>query len=160
MMKKTAYRALRRVLPLCLALALLLCVCVPARASSLSLQESTLYRLLSEDRAAYGLHALTLDPELCRMARIRCQDMLENNYCGHLSPTYGTVRDLLTRYGVAYQYATENVGRSRDVAHSNAAFLSSPAHRRNVLTTTYTRVGIGVSVMPGGFVYVCEIFAR
>ena len=160
MMKKPAYRALRRVLPLCLALALLLCACVPARASSLSSQESTLYRLLSEDRAAYGLYALTLDPELCRMARIRCQDMLENNYCGHLSPTYGTVRNLLTHHGVAYQYATENVGRSRDVAHSNAAFLSSPTHRRNVLTTTYTRVGVGVAVMPGGFVYVCEIFAR
>ena len=98
--------------------------------------------------------------DLCRMARIRTQDMMQNNYCGHVSPTYGTVRDLLNLHGIRYSYATENVGRSRSVRHSDAAFLSSPSHRRNVLTTTYTRVGIGVSVMPNGFVYVCEIFAR
>lgn len=155
----TRNHSLRRVF--CLLLAVLIsALSVPALAAGASSQEAQLYRLLSEDRAVRGLYALTLDEELCRMARLRTRDMLDNNYCGHVSPTYGTVRNLLDLYGVSYQYATENVGRSRDVAHSNAAFLSSPSHRRNVLTTTYTRVGIGVSVMPGGFVYVCEIFAR
>ena len=131
---------------------------VPALAATAD--EQALYALVAQDRANYGLNVPVLDEELCRMARLRTRDMLDNNYCGHVSPTYGTVRNLLDLYGVSYQCATENVGRSRDVAHSNAAFLSSPSHRRNVLTTTYTRVGIGVSVMPGGFVYVCEIFAR
>lgn len=147
----------RRALCLLLLTALL---AMPLSAQALSTQEAQLYALLCEDRAAYGLSPLTLDEDLCRAARLRCEDMLENNYCGHLSPTYGTVRDLLTLQGVSYQYATENVGRSRDVAHSDAAFLSSPAHRKNVLSTGYTRVGVGVAVMPGGFVYVCEIFAR
>lgn len=150
--------ALRRAL--CLLLLGVLAWALPSPARAVSAQEAELYRLLSEDRAAYGLAELTLDEELCRMARIRCADMVENNYCGHISPTLGTVRDLMTLYGVPYVWATENVGRNRDVAHSNAAFLSSPSHRRNVLSTTYTRVGVGVSVLPGGFVCVCEIFAR
>lgn len=155
----TRNHSLRRAV--CLLLAVLLsALSLPALAAGTSAQEAQLYTLLSEDRAARGLPALVLDETLCRMARIRTQDMLENNYCGHVSPTYGTVRDLLDLYGVPYQYATENVGRSRDVSHTNAAFLSSPSHRRNVLTTTYTRLGIGVSVTPAGFVYVCEIFAR
>ena len=142
-----------------IALALVMTLAaVPALAATAD--EQALYALVAQDRANYGLNVPVLDEELCRMARLRTRDMLDNNYCGHVSPTYGTVRNLLDLYGVSYQYATENVGRSRDVAHSNAAFLSSPSHRRNVLTTTYTRVGIGVSVMPGGFVYVCEIFAR
>ena len=131
-----------------------------AQAASLSSQEETLFRLMGEVRARYGLPALSLDPALCRIARLRCRDMLENNYCGHLSPTYGTVRDLMRREGVSFAWATENVGRSRDVRHTDAAFLSSPAHRRNVLTTVYPRVGVGVAVAPSGFVYVCEVFAR
>ncbi len=142
-----------------LALMALSCLSA-ARAEGQSAQERRLYALVNQDRARYGLAPLPLDPALCAIARLRCQDMLENNYCGHVSPTHGTVRDLMRREGIRFAYATENVGRSRDVAHTDAAFLSSPAHRRNVLTTTYTRMGIGVAVTPAGFVYVCEVFAR
>ena len=46
------------------------------------------------------------------------------------------------------------------VEKAQAAFLSSPAHRRNVLSTAYTKVGIGVAVAPAGYVYVTQIFCR
>jgi len=150
-----------RILSVILALTLFLPLTVNARASaSVTSAEQTLYQLLNEDRARYGLPALILDQELSRIARIKSQDMVSNNYFAHLSPTYGNVRSMLSSFGVSYLSAGENIARSRSVYHSNAAFLSSEGHRRNMLSSTYTHVGIGVVTNAQGFVTVTEIFVR
>lgn len=146
--------------PFLFLLVLMVCTLTPLRASAANSLELQLYQLLSEDRAANGRHTLVLDEELCRIARLKSQDMLENNYCGHLSPTYGRVRDMLDSFGVSYLSAGENVARSRSVAHSNAAFLSSTGHRINMLSRSYTHIGIGVATNQYGHVYVTEIFVR
>ena len=134
---------------------------VNARAAhSVTSAEQTLFALLNEDRARHGLPALILDEELSRIARIKSQDMVDNNYFAHTSPTYGNVRSMLTSFGASFSSAGENIARSRSVHHSNAAFLSSAGHRRNMLSSTFTHVGIGVVVNAQGFVTVTEIFVR
>lgn len=132
----------------------------PTGADAASSAEQTLLQLLNEDRARSGLPALILDEELSRIARIKSQDMVDNNYFAHTSPTYGNVRSMLKSFGVSYISAGENIARSRSVYHSNAAFLSSEGHRRNMLSSTFTHVGIGVVVNAYGFVTVTEIFVR
>ena len=104
--------------------------------------------------------ALAIDPELSRIARIKSQDMLQRGYFAHTSPVYGDVRAMLTHFGYSYTAASENIARHSTVEKAQAAFLSSPAHRRNVLSTAYTKVGIGVAVAPAGYVYVTQIFCR
>ena len=132
----------------------------PTGAGAASSAEQTLLQLLNEDRARSGLPALILDEELSRIARIKSQDMVDNNYFAHTSPTYGNVRSMLKSFGVSYISAGENIARSRSVYHSNAAFLSSEGHRRNMLSSTFTHVGIGVVINAYGFVTVTEIFVR
>ena len=133
---------------------------IPLHAQAASSAEQRLLHLLNEDRARHGLPALILDEELSRIARIKSQDMVSNNYFAHTSPTYGNVRSMLNSFGVRYVSAGENIARSRSVYHSNAAFLSSEGHRRNMLSSTFTHVGIGVVVNAHGFVTVTEIFVR
>lgn len=128
--------------------------------ASLSAQEQEAGNLLNNDRGRYNLPALTIDPELSRIARIKSQDMLERGYFAHTSPTYGDVRAMLTHFGYGYTAASENIARHSTVEKAQAAFLSSPAHRRNVLSSAYTKVGIGVTVAPAGHVYVTQIFCR
>ena len=128
--------------------------------SSVSTAERTLFNLLNEDRARSGLSPLILDEELSRIARIKSQDMVTNRYFAHLSPTYGNVTTMLNTFGVSFRFAGENIARSRSVQHSNAAFLSSEGHRRNMLSSSYTHVGIGVVTNEYGFVTVTEIFVR
>ena len=70
--------------------------------ASLSVQEQTAGNLLNSDRARYGLAPLVIDPELCRIARIKSQDMRDNQYFAHTSPTYGDVRSMLRRFGYAF----------------------------------------------------------
>ncbi len=151
----------KRLMTLLLLVTLLLPLTGNASAkAAVTHQEQTLVRLLNEDRARYGLPTLILDPELSRIARIKSQDMVANNYFAHQSPTYGNVRSMLSSFGVRYLSAGENIARSRSVHHSNAAFLSSQGHRRNMLSSTFTHVGVGVVTNAQGFVTVTEIFVR
>ena len=133
---------------------------IDAASALASGERGQLYALMTEDRARYGKGALVLDAELCALAQEKAEDMRDNNYCGHNSPRLGNARQLLTSRGVRFKGVGENVARSRDVAHSHAAFLSSWGHRINELSSSWTHVGIGVAVTRSGFVYVCEIFVR
>ena len=128
--------------------------------ASLSAQEQTAGNLLNSDRARYNLSPLVIDPELCRIARIKSEDMRDNQYFAHTSPTYGDVRSMLSQFGYAYTAAGENIAHHATVEKAQAAFLSSPGHRKNIMSSAYTKVGVGVAVDQKGFVYLTQIFAR
>ena len=127
---------------------------------SASAQEQVAYNLINQERSLASLGALALDPALCRLARLKSQDMITNRYFAHESPTYGNVRDMLTRFGYPYTAASENIARHSTLEKAQAALISSPGHRRNVLSTAFTKVGIGVATTPEGYVYVTQIFCR
>ena len=127
---------------------------------SASAQEQMMLNLLNQDRKNYGLPALTLDATLSDIARIKSCDMRDNNYFAHESPTYGRVKDMLTRFGYAFNGAGENIAHHSTVQKAQAAFLSSAGHRQNILSSAWTRVGIGICYDRNGFVYVTQIFVR
>lgn len=152
----------KRILSVFLFLALLIPhICVPGANAENTNLELMMFSLVNEDRARYGKSALALDPELSRIARIKAQDMLSNGYFAHTSPTYGNIRQMLNTFGVPYRAASENIARSRSIYHAEAAFLSSSTgHRQTLLSSAWTKVGIGIAVTPQGFVYVSQVFAR
>jgi len=127
---------------------------------SVTAQEQKALNLLNADRIANGLPPLTLDSELSRIARIKSQDMRDNRYFAHTSPTYGNASAMLKHFGYAYRGAGENIAHHATVEKSQAAFMSSNAHRRNILGSQWQKVGIGVAFDPQGFVYVTQLFVR
>lgn len=127
---------------------------------SITMQEQSAWNLLVSDRNAHGLAPLTLDPELCRIARIKSEDMRDGGYFAHESPTYGRVKDMLRRFGYEFAGAGENIAHHATVEKAQAAFMSSAGHRRNVLSAAWTKAGVGVCYDRNGFVYVTQIFAR
>ena len=127
---------------------------------SASAQEQMMLNLLNQDRKNYGLPALTLDATLSDIARIKSCDMRDNNYFAHESPTYGRVKDMLNRFGYAFSGAGENIAHHATVEKAQAAFMSSTGHRQNILSTAWTKVGIGICYDRSGFVYVTQIFVR
>ena len=116
--------------------------------------------LLNQDRAANGLPALPLDAELSRLARIKACDMRDKGYFAHESPTYGNAAAMLTHFGYAYRGVGENIAHHATVEKAEAAFLSSPGHRTNLMGSQWQRVGIGVCFDKNGFVYVTQLFVR
>lgn len=127
---------------------------------SISMQEQTAWNLLNTDRRVNGMAALKLDAELSRIARIKSEDMRDKGYFAHESPTYGNVRDMLRYFGYSFAAAGENIAHHATVTKAQAAFMSSEGHRRNILSSAWTKVGIGVCYDAQGYVYVTQIFAR
>ena len=63
----------------------------------------------NKQRTNNGLAALKNDSEVQRVARIKAQDMVDNNYFSHTSPTYGSPFDMLKSFKISYKTAGENI---------------------------------------------------
>ena len=112
--------------------------------SSLTADEKEVFNLINQQRAANGLSALKIDEEVQRVARIKAQDMVNNNYFAHNSPTYGTPFQMLNSFKISYRSAGENIaGNSSNSAAVNA-WMNSPGHKANILNSSYNYTGIGV----------------
>ncbi|BAK98840.1 hypothetical protein OBV_16420 [Oscillibacter valericigenes Sjm18-20] len=106
--------------------------------------EEQVVALVNEQRAANGLQSLTLSTALSNAARTKSQDMHDNHYFAHESPTYGSPFDMLTSFGISYRTAGENIamGYATPEAVMNA-WMNSSGHRANILNASYTQIGVG-----------------
>lgn len=81
----------------------------PSGGASVSSYGQQVAALVNAERAKYGLAALTLDETLCGYARVKSQDMHDQGYFSHTSPTYGSPFDMMRSFGVSYRSAGENI---------------------------------------------------
>lgn len=127
----------------------------PAVASA---EEQQMLELVNRERTGRGLAPLALDAQLVKVARLKSQDMIDNDYFAHQSPRYGPVSALLASQGVSYRYAGENIAQtSGTVAYAHQSLMESPGHRRSILSPEFRRVGIGI-IAAGGVITVTQVF--
>ena len=113
-------------------------------ASSVSALERQVVALVNQERAAYGLPALSLSGELSDGARLKSQDMRDNRYFDHNSPTYGTPFEMMRSLGITYAAAAENIAMGYSTAEAVVnGWMNSAGHRANILSTNYTHIGVG-----------------
>lgn len=108
-------------------------------------------RKINGARVLEGLTKLSLDPELSKAARKHTQEMWKRDKLYH-TPS-GKLRHRVTNWTII----GENVGVGGTVSSLHDAFMNSPAHRDNVLYTTFRHVGIGVA-KKNGRMWVTVIF--
>lgn len=116
--------------------------------SGATAEEQELLTLINNQRAAYGLSALKFDAELQRVARIKAQDLVDNNYFSHNSPTYGSPFDMMKSFGIKYKAAGENIAGNSTLSGAVTAWMNSQGHRDNILSNAYNYTGIGVVESP------------
>jgi len=106
--------------------------------------EEEVARLVNKERTDRGLQPLTLNSSLANVARIKSADMRDNNYFGHISPTYGDPGQMLQRFGINWRSYGENIaaGQSTPAAVMNS-WMNSPGHRSNILNPNFTDIGVG-----------------
>jgi uncharacterized YkwD family protein len=100
--------------------------------------------LVNQERAKAGVAPLKVDLELSRVARIKSQDMRDNNYFSHTSPTYGSPFDMMKSFGISYRTAGENIAKHSSVESAHAGLMNSDGHRKNILNPNFTHIGIGI----------------
>lgn len=130
----------------------------PGREVLLTREEEKLLDLINRERSKKHLPPLKVDAQLTRVARLKSEDMLENGYFGHSSPTYGKLGDMLKEEGIQYRYAAENIGRGGTVENVHGMMMDSSVHRNAILGRKYTLIGLGVVRTSRGGVIVTEIF--
>ena len=109
-----------------------------------SAYEQEVLELTNAERAKQGLAPLTLDTELSKVARIKSEDMQKNNYFSHTSPTYGSPFEMMKQFGISYRAAAENIAMGQRTPEEVVnAWMNSDGHRKNILSSSYTHIGIG-----------------
>ena len=130
----------------------------PGDVGSLSASEKEMLDLTNQERIKAGLPPFSVDARLVRLARMKSQDMYENNYFDHVSPTYGSPYDMERNAGItARVMGAENIARAATVARAHELFMNSEHHRANILDPRHDTIGIGVVTTPYG-VYVTQLF--
>jgi|GEM_PF-2396170 len=127
-------------------------------ASSLSALEQQMVSLVNAERTKAGVEPLKVNLELTKMARDKSQDMIDNNYFSHTSPTYGSPFDMMAKYGITYRAAGENIAMNSSVTAAHTALMNSQGHRENILNSSYTQIGIGIEQDSNGYYYISQEF--
>ena len=107
-----------------------------------------MWETINGERANVGLAPLGIDGRLVVLARERSNDMATRGYFSHTTPEGKMVFDFLDASGIYSPYAGENLARTsieanQAVRAAVSSFMNSPTHKKNILNSHYTHLGIG-----------------
>ena len=121
---------------------------------SLASYEQQVFELVNKERAARGLATFKYNTNLAYVARLKSQDMINKKYFSHTSPTYGSPFEMMEQFGLRFSAAGENIAYGqRTAAEVMNAWMNSPGHRANILSSAYTTIGVGVAKAANGTLY-------
>lgn len=123
--------------------------------------EQKVVELVNVERQKAGLPALKLDSQLSNVARLKSKDMATNNYFAHQSPTYGSAGDMLTKHGIKWSAWGENIAYGQNTPEIVVnAWMNSPGHRANILSSNFGKIGVGYVVNSNGRPYWTQVFTN
>lgn len=126
-----------------------------------SAQENEVARLVNVERAKAGLPALKFNWQLSRVARYKSADMANKGYFAHNSPTYGSPFQMMENFGLRFSAAGENIAYGqRTPAEVMRDWMNSPGHRNNIMSRSFTEIGVGLAKNKNGVCYWTQQFMK
>jgi uncharacterized YkwD family protein/spore coat assembly protein SafA len=123
--------------------------------------ESEVVKLVNVERSKQGLQPLKENWQLSRVARYKSADMAAKNYFSHTSPTYGSPFRMMESFGIKYSSAGENIAYGQKTPQQvMTAWMNSPGHRSNIMSPSYTQIGVGYATNKSGTPYWTQMFIR
>ncbi len=123
--------------------------------------EHQVIQLVNQERAKYGLSSLRPNWELSRVARHKSQDMRDNHYFSHTSPIYGSPFEMMKAYRINYSYAGENIAMGQTTVQKvMESWMNSEGHRKNILNSNFTVIGVGYAEGGTGKYYWTQMFIK
>ncbi len=116
--------------------------------SDAAVDAATAASMISGYRSNNGLPAVTVDPELMRLAAEQARNMAAHDKMAHDigRPFQDRIRNSIFRGGVA----VENISAGyHTLAEAFSGWRDSPPHRANMLNPGVTRMGIAAVYAPG-----------
>lgn len=106
--------------------------------------ELIMLQLTNQTRSEYDLPPLVLDPTIRSVAIAHSRDMLVREFFDHANPDGEMPWDRLKKGGIDFGHAGENLAKSSSIPRAHQALMASESHRRVILDSRFTRIGIGV----------------
>lgn len=137
-----------------------------ATPSPMSESETKALEVLNEDRHQHGLKPLKPNLALAQVARRHAIDMMKRSYFAHETPEGINPFTRMKKAGIKYTAAGENLYKGlndpidEDVIIAEQFLMASPGHRRNILDSDFTEVGIGIVRNEDGWMYLVQCFIR
>jgi uncharacterized protein YkwD len=104
-----------------------------------------IFHITNQIRKRHHLHELVWDEETSHVAFLHSEDMENNEYFSHTSPSFGELKDRLKKENILFQLAGENIAAKYvDAIAAVEGWLNSEGHRVNLLHEEFTHLGVGV----------------
>lgn len=112
---------------------------------SSNIDQKQLIELTNQERVKKGLEPLEENEALDQAAQLKAQNMFSEGYWAHFAPSGKTPWDFILGSGYKFTYAGENLAKNfSGSSEVVAAWLDSPTHRDNLLSSKYHDIGIAV----------------
>lgn len=123
--------------------------------------EQKVVELVNIERQKNGLSALALNSSISNVARSKSKDMASNNYFAHQSPTYGSAGDMLKQFGISWSAWGENIASGQRTPEAVVtAWMNSEGHRANILSSNFSKIGVGYATNSNGTPYWTQMFTN
>ncbi len=110
-----------------------------------NISPSEIVELTNNKRAEAGASSLVYNLQLELAAREKGKHMLENDYWAHVAPDGTEPWAFFVDAGYKYRYAGENLARDfSNPQDAVDAWMASPTHKDNLLSTKYSEIGVAV----------------
>jgi uncharacterized protein YkwD len=124
-----------------------------------------LFDALNKERSAKGLPPFASSAELTQSAQEHAHKMASGTFLSTRGSDEADAVTRITSHGVKTLKLGEDVGRlktrpDRVADDTMSIWMSAAANRKNILSTTFTKIGIGVAHAPDGDYYLSADFAQ
>jgi uncharacterized protein YkwD len=113
-------------------------------AGHLNALEYQLLDLVNKERKRAGLNLYIMDNALQNVARAHSADMVKRDFFAHKNPDGENPFDRMTKAGINYMKAAENVAYNASVSEIHRSLMNSPGHRKNIMNPALGKIGIGI----------------
>lgn len=115
--------------------------------------------LVNEHRAAAGLAPVEYSVELSRAAQTRAYE-IETSF-SHTRPNGSNFSTVLKEHGISYRYSGENIAWGQKSPEEVVnAWMNSAGHRANILSKSFTKLGVGYQQNARGVNYFTQLFTN
>lgn len=128
--------------------------------------EQAIFNKVNEERTKAGVATLSYNTTMEKYARIKSQDMGDNNYFSHQDLSGNLITTKMKADGVSYRAWGENIAYIGGVTDPTALanqfmtnWMNSEGHRKNILSTKFESIGVGVYKV-GNRVYATQEFYK
>ena len=99
--------------------------------------------LVNQERSEVGASSLRRNNLLDNAAYNHSYDMLTNNFYSHSGSNGSSISDRVSASGYRYSTCGENIHITHGAFNAVQAWMNSSGHRRNILRTSFSEIGVG-----------------